>query len=188
MDFVQSMYLEAKYRNMAINRLTAGIPALTAQLNSSTTWMSPPNANRAYVVVQGAQGGSDGYQYNGGGAITAAGMVNVAPSSNYVVTVGAAGNNGAPYLVYTRYSSYIGGSNTGGTGGTTVFDGSSVIAYGGTGGFYTGYGSTGSVAFDTNLPVSYPTGAVARTTDTATNNTVNYGSGKVWIYTWPNKN
>ena len=128
-----------------------------SRATTSGTWVVPENVTRVFVTVTGARGG-DAYQGPAGAAAAASGFVEVSPGSIAQLIVGAGGNS-------------VGQSNSGGSGGTTSFDGV-VTAFGSGGGShsprYSGSaGGAGTTSYRTSLPTGAPAGAIARVTSTA---------------------
>jgi len=150
-----------------------------ATILSSGYFTVPAGVTKLYVTVSGASGGgSSGFNYQenghgstGGAGVITGGWVNVAPGQSYPVIIGA-GGSGTSGAGYGRYGT------AGSSAGTTYFDGA-VIAYGGTGANAGSHhspggatpGATGGTAYETSLPVLYPTGAMVRVNDTSTSNT-----------------
>lgn len=174
---------------MAINTNPVAPLRHVATFNSSGNYLAPSGATLAFISVHGASGGSAGGANNGryatggpgGAGLIAGAFVQITPSGNHTVTVGAGGAAGVQ-----------GNNGNGGTGGTTSFDGAITVT-GGTGGFTTQgrystgtAGNQGSASGTTSLTSLSPAGAIVRTGTVSTQNTgaasgpnggVRYGAG-----------
>lgn len=159
---------------MAINTNPVSPLRHVATFNSSGNYLAPAGATLAFVSIHGASGGGAGGTNNGryatggpgGSGLVAGAFVQITPSGNHVVTVGAAGAAGIQ-----------GNSGNGGSGGTTSFDGALSVT-GGTGGsvtqgrYSTGTGGNQSTASGTTSLTSLsPSGAIVRTGNISTQNT-----------------
>lgn len=168
---------------MAIN-INPGTPLRqVATFNSSGNWTAPLGTNVAFISIHGASGGGGAQQNRygdysagaGGSGILAGAYVQVTPGSSHVVTIGAAGAAGTRLPNSANQAS----ANSGGAGGSTIFDGA-ITVVGGNGGIKTevnsnspaASGNAGTASGVTNLTTLNPGAAtMIRTSTISTQNT-----------------
>ena len=169
---------------MAIDVTKSGTLTFVGQYNSSGNFVAPPTANEVYVVLRaggGGGGGTNNYPpgYNGtgggvGGSVGAS--VAVVPGFTYAVTVGAGGAAGA------NSSNGQEAPGSGATGGSSTFDGNTLIASGGNGGGRGGQhawgqsnaspaGNAGGSSAESTLLATAPAGAGVKVSGIVNNNT-----------------
>jgi hypothetical protein len=167
------------------------------------TFVAPANTNQVYVVLNAGGGGGGGRNNYppgypgtaGGNGASVGAYVKVSPGSSYAVVAGAGGaaggvsNNGGE------------GPGSGATGGSSSFDGNTLVATGGNGGGRGGQhtagqsnanpaGNAGTVNYATTLEAGAPSGAVLRVGSVVSNNSGGTGgndssagtAGSVQIY------
>lgn len=157
---------------MAINTNPSAPLRHLATFNSSGTFLAPASATVAFISIHGASGSGGGSRnvgrYNAGGVggsgLVAGAFVQVTPSGNHSVTIGAGGAVAAL-------------NSAGVSGGTTNFDGAIAVT-GGAGGnnsegrYASGNaGAQGTASGTTALTSLSPSGAIVRTGTISTQNT-----------------
>lgn len=185
---------------MSAERLGSSYISAAASFQSSGNFTVPSSISKIYVSMRGAAGGNHVQGYTGGASTLAGAYVAVAGGASYPIVIGSIGATGqgqqpdycSAYVFNGRYSvtscsTYATGAapTVGGTGGTSTFDSSAVIVYGGTGASISANGSQGSASFNTSLPTLYPAGAVARVNGTTSNTGPTSVSGEAYIFVVP---